>query len=123
MIFEPEWEPPVEDQDEVSTDSEDSADNEVYDEDRHDAHQEIQARAQGQHRCVVVPYPDLRAGQKITNHHTANMEYGAQLPDVERENLYFPFASQMDWEVARWAKLHGLSSTAFSDLLAIEGVR
>ncbi|KAG1721776.1 hypothetical protein EDB19DRAFT_1960263 [Suillus lakei] len=28
----------------------------------------------------------------------------------------------MEWEVARWAKLRGLSSTALSDLLAIEGV-
>ncbi|KAG1802364.1 hypothetical protein EV424DRAFT_1351759 [Suillus variegatus] len=28
----------------------------------------------------------------------------------------------MDWEVAKWAKLHGLSSTALSDLLAIKGV-
>ncbi|KAG1810188.1 uncharacterized protein HD556DRAFT_1428325 [Suillus plorans] len=38
------------------------------------------------------------------------------------ENLYHPFTSKMDWEVARWAKLRGVSSTAFSDLLAIEGV-
>ncbi|KAJ7602632.1 hypothetical protein B0H17DRAFT_1342294 [Mycena rosella] len=29
----------------------------------------------------------------------------------------------MDWEVARWAKLRGAGSTAFSDLLNVEGVR
>ncbi|KAJ7789675.1 hypothetical protein B0H14DRAFT_3502730 [Mycena olivaceomarginata] len=29
----------------------------------------------------------------------------------------------MDWEVARWAKLRGSGSTAFTDLLHIEGVR
>ncbi|KAF9487129.1 hypothetical protein BDN71DRAFT_1405152 [Pleurotus eryngii] len=35
---------------------------------------------------------------------------------------YAPFSSRLDWEVARWAKLRGLGSTAFSDLLSIEGV-
>ncbi|THU75106.1 hypothetical protein K435DRAFT_591247, partial [Dendrothele bispora CBS 962.96] len=34
-----------------------------------------------------------------------------------------PFNSRMDWEVARWAKLRGTGSTAFSDLLDIEGVQ
>ncbi|KAG1789747.1 uncharacterized protein HD556DRAFT_1520758 [Suillus plorans] len=92
-------------------------DDEAFRED----HQDIQARAQGQHGCVVVPYPDPRAGQKITNCRAANMEYGAHLANAE-ENLYHPFASKMDWEVARWAKLRGVSSTALSDLLAIEGV-
>ncbi len=33
-----------------------------------------------------------------------------------------PFASEIDWEVAKWAKLRGPSSTSFSDLLAIPGV-
>ncbi|KAG2064838.1 hypothetical protein BDR04DRAFT_1130628 [Suillus decipiens] len=48
--------------------------------------------------------------------------YGAQLVDDENdENLYYPFASKIEWEVARWAKLHGSSSTAFSDLLSIDG--
>jgi hypothetical protein len=38
------------------------------------------------------------------------------------QNIYTPFASKMDWEVAQWAKLRGASSTSFSDLLAIDGV-
>ncbi|KAJ7768780.1 hypothetical protein B0H14DRAFT_2539331 [Mycena olivaceomarginata] len=33
-----------------------------------------------------------------------------------------PFKSRTDWAVARWAKLRGSTSTAFSDLLAIEGL-
>ncbi|KIJ67367.1 hypothetical protein HYDPIDRAFT_84908 [Hydnomerulius pinastri MD-312] len=37
-------------------------------------------------------------------------------------NLYAPFTSRLDYEVARWAKLRGQGSTAFSDLLGIEGV-
>ncbi|KAG2124671.1 hypothetical protein DEU56DRAFT_963354 [Suillus clintonianus] len=38
-------------------------------------------------------------------------------------NPYFPFCSQIDWEIARWSKLRGPTSTAFTDLLAINGVR
>ena len=33
-----------------------------------------------------------------------------------------PFSSQLDWEVARWAKLRGPGSTALSELLQINGV-
>jgi len=90
-------------------------------EDQRCAHQDIQARVQGQCGCVVVPYPDPRAGQQIMRGCAANAEYEAHLAN-EEENLYHPFASKMEWEVARWAKLRGLSSTALSDLLAIEGV-
>ncbi|KAJ3567978.1 hypothetical protein NP233_g6016 [Leucocoprinus birnbaumii] len=38
------------------------------------------------------------------------------------DNPYSPFSSEVNWEIARWAKLRGPSSTAFSELLAIEGV-
>ncbi|KAH7903904.1 hypothetical protein BJ138DRAFT_1119934 [Hygrophoropsis aurantiaca] len=37
-------------------------------------------------------------------------------------NIWAPFASRVDYEVARWAKLRGSGSTAFSDLLKINGV-
>ncbi|KAL0563684.1 hypothetical protein V5O48_018380, partial [Marasmius crinis-equi] len=47
--------------------------------------------------------------------------YESRIPGIN-SNPYTPFASQMDWEVARWAKLQGTGSTAFSDLLAIDGV-
>ncbi|KXN87690.1 hypothetical protein AN958_08327 [Leucoagaricus sp. SymC.cos] len=35
-------------------------------------------------------------------------------------NLWAPFASKMDWEVARWAKLHSSGSMAVSELLSIK---
>jgi hypothetical protein len=47
--------------------------------------------------------------------------YESQIPGI-RENKWAPFASRLDWEVARWAKMRGSGSTAFSDLLAIPGV-
>jgi hypothetical protein len=113
--FEPEWEPPIKEQAEHDgmDGMEDLADDdEAFREDLHSTHH---------HQDRVVPYPDPCAGQQITNCHAANVEYEAHLANVE-ENLYHPFASKMDWEVTRWAKLCGLSSTPLSDLLAIEGV-
>ncbi|KAH9839355.1 uncharacterized protein C8Q71DRAFT_703890 [Rhodofomes roseus] len=43
--------------------------------------------------------------------------------DPDAKNPYAPFASRIDWEIARWAKLRGSGSTAFTDLLAIPEVR
>ena len=37
-------------------------------------------------------------------------------------NIWEPFASKIDWEIAMWAKLRGPSSTALSELLNVEGV-
>ncbi|KAG2124582.1 hypothetical protein BD769DRAFT_1628787 [Suillus cothurnatus] len=91
----------------------------------HNTCQDIEACAQGQRGFVAVPYPDPCAGQRISQHspdYSANIMYGMQLVDDENdENLYYPFASKIEWEVARWAKLRRSSSTAFSDLLSIDG--
>ncbi|KIL55290.1 hypothetical protein M378DRAFT_49930, partial [Amanita muscaria Koide BX008] len=38
------------------------------------------------------------------------------------DNEYAPFLSKLDWELARWAKVHGPSSSALTQLLQIEGV-
>ncbi|KAF9455627.1 hypothetical protein BDZ94DRAFT_1286081 [Collybia nuda] len=37
-------------------------------------------------------------------------------------NPYAPFSSRIEWEIARWAKFRGASSTAFSDLMAIDNI-
>jgi hypothetical protein len=39
------------------------------------------------------------------------------------DSIWAPFRSQHDWEIAHWAKMRGLTSSAFSDLLAIPEVR
>ena len=49
-----------------------------------------------------------------------NNRYKNSLRDPH--NLYAPFASKVDWDFARWAKLRGPSSTAVSELLAVDGV-
>ncbi|KAF8871617.1 hypothetical protein BD779DRAFT_1453764, partial [Infundibulicybe gibba] len=37
-------------------------------------------------------------------------------------NPYSPFASKIEWEIARWAKFRGPSSTAFTELMGIDGL-
>jgi hypothetical protein len=51
----------------------------------------------------------------------AYAKYEAHLSEID-DNPWAPFNSQMDWQIARWAKVRGSTSTAFSDLLAINGV-
>ncbi|KAH9911468.1 uncharacterized protein BXZ73DRAFT_56964, partial [Epithele typhae] len=49
--------------------------------------------------------------------------YEAQIKDgAPSLNPFAPFASKLDWDVAKWAKTRGSGSTAFTDLLTIEGV-
>ncbi|KAH9010418.1 hypothetical protein EDB84DRAFT_1590846 [Lactarius hengduanensis] len=45
---------------------------------------------------------------------------GATAADID--NPFAPFTSKMEWEIARWAKLRGPGSTAFTELTSIEGV-
>ena len=65
-------------------------------------------------------HPDHQPGVPITKKRSGDDNYRTALNDSS--NLWAPFSSQMDWEIAKWAKLRGAGSTAFSDLLAIEGV-
>jgi hypothetical protein len=71
---------------------------------------------------VIEKYPDKHAGAPISNKKLAskNESYAKMLNN--KHNPWAPFSSQIDWEVARWAKLRGPGSTALSDLLKIDGV-
>ena len=42
--------------------------------------------------------------------------------DADDGHIWAPFRSKLDWEFARWAKLRGPTSTAVSELLAIDEV-
>jgi hypothetical protein len=71
----------------------------------------------------IVGFPSQLAGAPITDstHQQAHYEaYHTMMGDAD--NTYAPFCSKMDWEIAWWAKIHGPSSTAVSELLAINGV-
>jgi hypothetical protein len=39
------------------------------------------------------------------------------------DSPWAPFCSELDWNVARWVKMRGPTSTATTELLAIPGVR
>lgn len=57
-----------------------------------------------------------------TDHHHSYQSTEAALNEEESTNLFAPFVSEIDWEVARWAKLRGVSGSALNDLLGINGV-
>jgi hypothetical protein len=61
-----------------------------------------------------VPIPDM--GPDVPHFQVLHDNLGP-------ENIWHPFQSQRDWEFAQWAKNRGPSSTAVSELLAIDGVR
>src|SRR5882724_2423442 len=48
--------------------------------------------------------------------------YGHSVSGDMAANIWAPFASRLDWDIVRWAKVRGPGSTAFSELLCIEGV-
>jgi hypothetical protein len=72
---------------------------------------------------VIDKFPGGRAGEPMSGERSASAEQQYSDRLGSSGNIYAPFASKMDWEVARWAKLRGSGSTAFTDLLKIEGVR
>ncbi|KAJ6614114.1 hypothetical protein B0H10DRAFT_1950909 [Mycena sp. CBHHK59/15] len=61
------------------------------------------------------------AGALIRTELPAYAQHSEQIPE-SAENPWAPLASRVDWEIAKWAKLHGSMSTAFTDLLSIDGV-
>ena len=65
-------------------------------------------------------HPSARAGQPLTHEESRDHAYGAALGGGD--NPWAPFNLKKDWEITRWAKLRGAGSTAFSELLAIDGV-
>ena len=68
--------------------------------------------------------PDRNAGAPLENVTKTSYEtYQDALPKANAvPNVWAPFASKIDWEIAMWAKLRGPSSTALSELLNVEGV-
>ena len=78
-------------------------------------------------KTFMVHYPSSHAGAPIPKsklYASTNETYGSALDPngLDAANPYAPFASKLDWEIARWAKLHDPGSTMFTDLLAIKEV-
>jgi hypothetical protein len=70
----------------------------------------------------VVKFPGSHAGKPVRSADSTNNIYATLLGEGSSSNPYSPFASRIDWEAAKWAKLRGPSSTSFAELLDIKGV-
>ncbi|KAI0040537.1 hypothetical protein FA95DRAFT_1549668 [Auriscalpium vulgare] len=71
----------------------------------------------------VVHFPGL-AGAPIAQPAPGTYDqHAARLPPHDPSNEWAPFSNKLEWEIARWAKLRGPTSTAFTELLQIEGVQ
>ncbi|KAG2743481.1 hypothetical protein P692DRAFT_201886479 [Suillus brevipes Sb2] len=124
-----EWEPPLSQQSHSARPNDGGSDDPelpfVPDmPEEREARREIEQRLRDhEQEPIVVKYPCQRAGQPVDlTQRPSNSTYGTQLGSSNTDNIYAPFASKMDWEMARWAKLQGISATAFSDLISIEGL-
>jgi hypothetical protein len=78
--------------------------------------------AQSVDHILVDRFPDPAAGAPVFDEHWNTFYADYQNHLGNRVNPYVPFQSKLDWEFARWAKLHGPSSTAISELLKLDGV-
>ena len=67
-------------------------------------------------------FQNSKAGKPTSNRQHSSTAHGSGVGGSE-ENPYAPFTDRINWEIAKWAKLRGPSSTAFSELLSINGVQ
>jgi hypothetical protein len=71
----------------------------------------------------VVKFPGMAGNSHMVNQNADTVAAAETHQDNDpATNPFAPFLSKLDWEVARWAKLRGPGSTAFSELMGIESV-
>ena len=70
---------------------------------------------------VIEQFPFGSPGAPIPGGTQGASSFASQ-PAMFTDALWGLFRSQLDWDIARWSKLHGQTSTAVSELLAIPGV-
>jgi hypothetical protein len=127
------WEPPREGApaEEIEEEVDDNDIQEEFEEDpdigaRRPAERVIIGEGHGVKPAVVLrytdKYPSSAAGEILARGETGDKSYRATVSGQDK-SPWAPFRSRKDWEVALWAKLRGPGSMAFSDLLAIPGVR
>ncbi|KAI0821653.1 hypothetical protein BC628DRAFT_1491058 [Trametes gibbosa] len=77
-------------------------------------------------KTVITPYPNVHAGAALDTLDDRTT-YGGYQAGIEArlgsKNPYAPFASKMEWEIARWAKLRHKGSTAFTELIQIDDLK
>lgn len=91
------------------------------DENAHRAFQMCGGAEEPLHNEPMVEKFHGQAHEIVLRGHAGQDEAYTEMID-EMENLFAPFSLKMEWEIIRWAKLCGPSSTAFTELMKIEGV-
>ncbi|KAH9011086.1 hypothetical protein EDB84DRAFT_1445344 [Lactarius hengduanensis] len=90
-----------------------------------DASMPIAEETPGQTQQDRAPFVELfplgAAGAPISNVESV-LGYQALRDKLGPDNIWYPFQSQRDWDFAQWAKNWGSSSTAVTELLAIDGI-
>ncbi|KAH9015641.1 hypothetical protein EDB84DRAFT_1590195 [Lactarius hengduanensis] len=81
----------------------------------------IQTDSEISSNVVVERFPHGHPGAPVTSTPEGASIYEST-QQVLGESLWAPFQSQCDWEIARWAKMHGPTSSAVTGLLAIPGL-
>ena len=81
----------------------------------------------GAYGCIIDPFPG-DAGAPITGPdsgsrlcHTDSTQ-DSESRDSPPQNIWAPFRSNCDWQVARWAKMCGATASAVNALLAVPEV-
>jgi hypothetical protein len=72
---------------------------------------------------IVDSFSSGGAGAPITDSSPGHESAHDPTREPPHHSIWAPFRSQCDWEIARWAKLRGSTSSAVTELLAIPGVR
>jgi hypothetical protein len=115
---------------ELDEDDEDILSNDDYmdiDVDGHQGgplnHEAMLDHGEGADNISIEHFPSSSAGAAIPDDQGfVETDYDRYLSQCGNINEYTPFASQIEWDIARWAKVHGITSTAVTELLGIKGV-
>jgi hypothetical protein len=79
-----------------------------------------------QKQPFIVKFTKGRAGATYATQQVEgddlNASYRHNVANGENPSPYSPFSSKLEWEIVHWAKMRGPSSTAFNELIQIEGV-
>ena len=75
----------------------------------------------GASQVIVDSFPHDSAGAPIPGARDGSHVYQST-QEAFRTSIWAPFCSQIDWEIARWAKMRGPSSSAVAELFAIPEV-
>ncbi|KAI0038979.1 hypothetical protein FA95DRAFT_1502450 [Auriscalpium vulgare] len=94
--------------------------NALADQHRAAADEQVHADPKIVHFGGQAGAPLAQDGQDAAGTYVA---YQGDLAAHDPANLWAPFRNKMEWEIARWAKMRGPTSTAFTELLQIAEVR